>query len=216
MNTQAGIDELEAALLARAKALAEEHLVNARRTCDQIVSDANEHLRLREEREILAAKTQAERSYRQRVQAAEIKHQEELDRLRWNLVRGVVERLPRELEKMAADDKTYLPLLRRFLARAVTAIEDPEIVAAVNARDRERLAPNWDAFVREAGVTRPVVLAPEPIACIGGVQVRNVDDTIRIDNTFEGRLDRLQEALHQLVMERLFASTANIGAMLRG
>ena len=216
MNTKAGIDELEAALLARDKALAEEHLVNARRTCDQIVSDANEHLRLREEREILAAKTQAERSYRQRVQAAEIKHQEELDRLRWNLVRGVVERLPRELEKMAADDKTYLPLLRRFLARAVTAIEDPEIVAAVNARDRERLAPNWDAFVREAGVTRPVVLAPEPIACIGGVQVRNVDDTIRIDNTFEGRLDRLQEALHQLVMERLFASTANIGAMLRG
>jgi V/A-type H+-transporting ATPase subunit E len=216
MNTGAGIDELEAALLARARALAEEHLVNARRTCDQIISDANEHLRLREEREILAAKTQAERSYRQRVQAAEIKHQEELDRLRWNLVRGVMERLPGEFEKIAADDKTYLPLLRRLLARAVSAIEDPEIVAAVNARDHRRLAQNWDAFVRAAGVTQRVRLAPEPIAGIGGVQVRNVDDTIRIDNTFEGRLDRLQEVLHQLVMERLFASAANIGAMLRG
>lgn len=216
MNPRAGIGELEAALLARAKALAEEQLVNARRTCDQIVGDANEHLRLREEREIHAAKTQAERNYRQRVQAAEIKHQVELDRLRWDLVRGVVERLPRELEKMAADEKTYLPLLRRSLARAVTAIEDPEIVAAVNARDHERLAENWDAFVREAGVTRHVRLAPEPIVCIGGVQVRNVDDTIRIDNTFEGRLERLQEELHQAVMERLFASTADIGAMFGG
>ncbi|MGE5242219.1 MAG: V-type ATP synthase subunit E [Bacteroidota bacterium] len=216
MSTKAGIDELESALLARARALAEEHLVNARRTCDQIISDANEHLRLREEREILAAKTQAERSYRQRVQAAEIKHQEELDRLRWDLVRGVMERLTGEFGKIAADDKTYLPLLRRFLARAVTAIEDPELVAAVNARDHQRLAKNWDAFVREAGVTQRVVLAPEPIVGIGGVQVRNVDDTIRIDNTFEGRLDRLQEVLHQTVMERLFASTADIGAMFGG
>ncbi|HYA37284.1 MAG TPA: V-type ATP synthase subunit E family protein [Candidatus Methylomirabilis sp.] len=216
MNTKAGIDDLEAALLARAKALAEEHLVNARRTCDQIISDANEHLRLREESEILAAKTQADRIYRQRVQAAEIKYQEELDRLRWDLVRGVVERLPRELEKTAADEKSYLPLLRRFLARAVTAIEDPEIVAAVNARDHKRLAKIWEDFVREAGVTQHVVLAPQPIVCTGGVQVRNVDDTIRIDNTFEGRLEQLQEALHQVVMERLFASTANIGAILGG
>ena len=213
MNTKAGIDDLESALLARAKALADEHLVNARRTCDQIINDANEHLRLREEREILAAKTQSERAYRQRVQAAEIKHQEDLDRLRWNLVRGIVEKLPGELEKTAADDKTYLPLLRRFLARAVSAIEDPEIVAAVNARDHRRLAQNWEAFVREAGVTRRVLLAPEPIVCLGGVQVRNVDDTIRIDNTFEGRLERLQELLHQAVMERLFASTAAIGGM---
>ncbi len=213
MNAKPGIDDLESALLARAKALADEHLVNARRTCDQIINDANEHLRLREEREILAAKTQSERAYRQRVQAAEIKHQEDLDRLRWNLVRGIVEKLPGELEKTAADDKTYLPLLRRFLARAVSAIEDPEIVAAVNARDHRRLAQNWEAFVREAGVTRRVLLAPEPIVCLGGVQVRNVDDTIRIDNTFEGRLERLQELLHQAVMERLFASTAAIGGM---
>lgn len=216
MNTGTGIDELETALLARAKALADEHLVNARRVCDQIINDANEHLRLREEREILAAKTQAERAYRQRVQAAEIKHREELDRLRWSLVSGIVQRLPRELEKAAADDKTYLPLLRRFLAHSVSAIEDPEIVAAVNARDRERLGKNWEAFVRQAGVTQRIMLAPEPIVCLGGVQVRNVDDTIRIDNTFEGRLERLQELLHQAVMERLFASTANIGAMLGG
>lgn len=216
MNTRVGIDDLESALLARARALADEHLVNAHRACDQIINDANEHLRLREEREILAAKTQAERTYRQRVQAAEIKHQEELDRLRWNLVRGVVEKLPRELETIAADEKTYLPLLRRLLARAVTAIEDPEIVAGVNARDHKRLGKNWESFVREAGVTRHVMLAPEPIPCIGGVQLRNVDDTIRIDNTFEGRLERLQELLQQVVMERLFASTADIGAMLGG
>lgn len=213
MNTRVGIDDLESALLARAQALADEHLVNARRACDQIINDANEHLRLREEREILAAKTQAERTYRQRVQAAEIKHQEELDRLRWNLVRGVVEKLPRELEKIAADENTYLPLLRRFLVRAVTAIEDPEIMAAVNARDHERLGRKWETFVREAGVARRVMLAPEPIPCIGGVQLRNLDDTIRIDNTFEGRLERMQELLHQVVMERLFASTATISSI---
>jgi V/A-type H+-transporting ATPase subunit E len=70
--------------------------------------------------------------------------------------------------------------------------------------------------VREAGVTKPVTLAPDPIACIGGVRVRNAADTVRVDNTFEGRLDRLHEPLYQLVTERLFAAAAHRGAMFGG
>ena len=81
------VTELESAILQRANRLAAEFKQRAERSRDNILREASDRLRLREEREILAAKTQAERSYRQRVQAAEIKHQEELDRLRWDLVR---------------------------------------------------------------------------------------------------------------------------------
>lgn len=216
MNKQVQIEELEAALIARAKALAEEHLANARRTRDQVMADANERQRLREEREILAAKAAAERTFRQRQQAAEIKQQEEIDRLRWNLVQNVMSRLTAELDRLGNDEKNYLPLLRKLLAQAAGAIEEKDLVAELNARDHARLSKDWEAFCRDAGVKQRIALAPDPATSLGGVRVRNANDTIRVDNSFEGRLERLQEALHQVVMERLFASTAPIGAIIGG
>ncbi len=216
MNKQVQIEELESALIARATALAEEHLTNARRTRDQVMADANERQRLREEREILAAKAAAERTFRQRQQAAEIKQQEEIDRLRWNLVQNVMSRLTAELERLANDEKNYLPLLRKLLAQATGVFDEKELVAELNARDHARLSRDWEAFCRDAGVKQRIALAPDSVTSLGGVRVRNANDTIRVDNSFEGRLERLQEALHQVVMERLFASTAPIGAIIGG
>lgn len=212
MNKPSPIGELESALLARARALAEEHLAQATSACARIAAETNERLRLREEREILAAKAAAERAFRQRQQAAEIKQQEETDRLRWNLVLGMMDRLASELEQLSRDEKAYLPLLRRLLAQAAGAIEDRELVAELNARDRARLAAGWDAFCRDAGAGKRIVLAPETIDCLGGVRVRNAADTVRVDNSFEGRLDRLQGALHQVAMERLFATAGHVEA----
>ncbi len=210
MNKPSPIGELESALLARARALAEEHLAQAASACARIAAETNERLRLREEREILAAKAAAERAFRQRQQAAEIKQQEETDRLRWNLVLGMMDRLASELEQLSRDEKAYLPLLRRLLAQAAGAIEDRELVAELNARDRARLAADWEAFCRDAGAGKRIVLASETINCLGGVRVRNVADTVRVDNSFEGRLDRLQGALHQVAMERLFATAGHV------
>ena len=212
MNQPSQIGELESALLARAKDLAEEHLAQAASACARIAAETNERLRLREEREILAAKAAAERAFRQRQQAAEIKQQEETDRLRWNLVLGMMDRLASELEQLSRDEKAYLPLLRRLLAQAAGAIEDRELVAELNARDRARLAADWDAFSRDAGAGKRIALASETIDCLGGVRVRNAADTVRVDNSFEGRLDRLQGALHQVAMERLFATAGHVEA----
>lgn len=208
------LSDLESALLQRARTLADEYLAHAKRTRDQIIADANERLRLREEREILAAKALAERTYRQRVQANEIRQQEELDRVRWTLVRQVIDALPAHLARVADDEQRYLPLLARYLANAARAIERNELVAELNVRDHRRLAARWDAFCREAGVQKTVALAPEPLVnSQGGVRVRSADGKIGVDNTFEGRLERMQDDLHRVVTERLFASTETLSAL---
>jgi len=216
VSPRGGIEELEAALLARARALADEHLANARRTRDQILADGAERLRLREEREILAAKAAAERLYRQRVQAAEIKLAEELDRLRWSLVLEALEKMRSRLAALPADEKRYDTLLERYVAQAAEAIERDELVAELNDRDAARLAGRWEAWCRDAGVAKRLRLAPQPIACAGGARVSSADGAIRIDNTFEGRLERMQEALQRTVMERLYAATADVRAMIGG
>lgn len=208
------LSDLEGALLQRARTLADEYLAHARRTRDQVIADANERLRLREEREILAAKALAERTYRQRVQANEIRQQEELDRTRWTLVRQVMDALPARLDRIAEDEKRYLPLLARYLAHGAQVIERDALVAELNGRDHARLAKRWDAFCREAGVQKSIVFATEPLAASkGGVRVRSADGKIGVDNTFEGRLERMQDDLHRVVTERLFASTETLAAL---
>lgn len=217
MNGSLDVEQLEAALLARARTLADEYMERAHRSRDRIVAEENERLRLREEREVLAAKALGERAFRRRVQQAELDLQRELDRLRWELIRGVLGELPGRLAAVAADERRYLPLLRQWLARAAEAIEGgQDLVCELNAADHTRLAEHWDVFVREAVPGRRVALDPSPRSCGGGVLVRTADDRIRVDNTFEGRFGRLEEQLVREVVKRLFATPVPMGALFNG
>lgn len=217
MNQQTTrIEDLESALLFRAEALADEYLNGAERLRGQIIEDANKMLRLREEREILAAKAGAERLYRQRVQAAEIKMQEELDHLRWTLVQSVLEDVNSRLAQLAGDDEAYLPLLKRLLSQGARAIEREELTAHVNQRDLAQLAPRWADIVKEAGAGKRVTLSPQPIETAGGLLIESADGRIRVDNTFEGRMERLQTEMYRAINERLFASAEHMGALFNG
>lgn len=210
------IEDLEAALIYRAEVLADEYLNGAERARGQIVEEANKMLRLREEREILAAKARAERLYRQRVQAAEIRLQEDLDHLRWTLVQSVMEDVTARLAQVAEDDVLYLPLLKRYLARGALAIEREELTARVAGRDLARLATRWEEFVKEAAPGKRVALSQQPLQTLGGMLVESADGRIRVDNTFEGRIERLQAEVHRAVAERLFASAEHMGALFSG
>ena len=81
------VQELERAILARAERLASEFRDRAQRSRDSILREAAERLRLREQREEAIAKALGERTFRQQVQASELKIQSQVDRMRWNLVR---------------------------------------------------------------------------------------------------------------------------------
>lgn len=216
MSAPPPVGDLETALLVRAQNLAEEYLKAGHTARDRIVEETNSRLRLREEREILAAKARAERLYRQRVQAAEIGLQAELDRLRWMLVQSAVAGLKDRLAAIAGDEARYLPLLRQYLAGGIAAIESDDLSASFNNTDRERLAAGWNDLCRKLAPGKRIALAGEPLDCVGGVLVRNAEGTVRVDNTFEGRIERMQEELYRTVTERLFASAAAMGALFGG
>ncbi|MHB8252848.1 MAG: V-type ATP synthase subunit E [Acidiferrobacter sp.] len=201
--------ELEAALYARAYVLAEEFQAAARLLSDQIIATTNERLRRLEESEVAAARAGADRLYRQRVQGAEIQLRGDLDRKRWRLVQAVMEQLPLALDRVVGDEKAYWNLLSRYLVNAADMIESDHLVAELNARDRSRIAGQWEQFCRQAGVTKKVRLADAEIACSGGIRVSNDDGCIRVDHTFEGRMERLSDLLYQTITEQLFGATLN-------
>jgi V/A-type H+-transporting ATPase subunit E len=210
------VQELEQAILARAERLATEYRERAQRSRDSILRDAAERLRLREQREESIAKALGERTFRQQVQANELKMQSHLDRVRWNLVTDVQQRLRGRFERFREDETAYLETLKRYLAEAAAEIESDTLIVRVNAKDRQRLAADWKAIAEATAPSKTLTLAPDPIPSLGGVLVESADDRIRVDNTFEGRALRLQGQIQQTILERLLPSGFDTGNVFGG
>jgi V/A-type H+-transporting ATPase subunit E len=203
MSDPDDISGLESALAERAEKLAGEHLASGRLARERILSETRQRLRIEEQREVLAAKAQAERAYQQQVQSAELSLRADLDRVRWELVNAVLDDLPARLAELAGDDASYLPLLRDYLREGAESIERDELVVRVNARDLPRLRKDWEKYAKEAAPGKRLTLSPETLDGTGGVLIVSSDGNIRLDNTFEGRMERLEETLQSAVAERL-------------
>ena len=208
--------ELEQAILARAERLANEFRDRAKRSRDAILREAAEKLRLREQREEAIAKSLGERTYRQQVQAEELKMQSQLDRVRWNLVRDVEARLAERMQKQTADEAAYLQTLTGFIAAAVAQIERDAQTVHANLRDHKLLAAHWPTIAQALPAGKRVQLADDPIEALGGVLVTSDDGRIRVDNTFEGRMSRLRAQIQHSILERLLPSGFDTGNIFGG
>ncbi len=204
MSAPDAIAGLESALLERARKLAREYVAHAHREHDRLLAEANRRLHQEELREQADVQALADRACRRQVQAAELQLRADLDRLRLELVTAILDRLPAHLEQIAADGTHYLPLLLAWLREGALSIESGELVAQFNARDLRRMRPGWEHRAHEAAPGKHVALCAEPLDCGGGVLVMSAARTIRVDNTFEGRRERLGERLQNAVADQLW------------
>lgn len=216
MDTDTQVTQLEQALLQQAKTLAREQLHNADSARKRILAESAEKLKLAEEREVLAAKVEAERQVRRQIQAAETRLAAELDRLRWALTEAALSGVKVEFRKLVQDEARYLPALEAWLAAAAQALPDGELVAEVRPEDEHRLAAVWAEMAARAAPGRAVTLASHGRPSLGGIRVRLADDRARLDQTFEARQARLADELARVAMERLFASAPDLGTLVHG
>jgi V/A-type H+-transporting ATPase subunit E len=136
--------------------------------------------------------------------------------MRWNLVRDVERHLKARMQDLMADESAYLGLLQGLLSAAARQIEGPELVVEANAADHKRLSAAWAALSETAAPGRRLTLTDDPINTLGGVLVRDTDNRVRVDNTFEGRLDRLRPRVQQVILERLLPSGFDTGNLFTG
>jgi len=206
MSTETQLQQLESAIRKRAQTLADNQLAAAQQKHEQILADATKRLNKREERETEIAKAASEQAYRRRVQASEIKMQAELDQLRWTLLQSVMSLLHEHLKQLSQQEESYVNLLKQYLKNAVSLFEDQELVVEVNADDHALLAPQWEDVVKECVPEKQCTLSTSTQPFTGGLLVRNKADRIRIDNTFEGLIARLESDIYQVITTQLFAS----------
>lgn len=216
MTAEVDIESLERALLQRAERLADEALTLGRQNRDRIIREENERLQLREEREVLLAKSAAERTYRQRVQASELKVQAQLDQLRWSLTQSALDRVLASLRTLADDDKAYLPVLQQLFAEAVARFDLPEVLAEFNERDRSRVAGDWEVSWASMVAGKRVLLSERCNRALGGVRIHSLDESLQVDNTFEGRMERFERPLQEVLIERLFGKAVDMEELVHG
>ncbi len=215
-NVNQQVGQLEQALLQQAESLAREHQKNAESARARIREEAASRLKLREEREILAAKVSAERRVRQQAQAAETRLSAELDRMRWALTQATMAGVEGGVRELVGDPLRYLDVLSGFLRAAARQLPPGDLVAEVNGADMNLLAPRWPVFVAQAAPGRTVELTAHGASSLGGMRVRLADNRARLDQTFEARQERLADELARQVMERLFASAPDLGTLIHG
>ncbi|MCK5876525.1 MAG: hypothetical protein KAG43_02730 [Candidatus Marithrix sp.] len=200
------LEQLETAIHSQAKNLADSNLQAAQQQRTKILDDANKRLIKLEEREIEKAQAVAEQEYRRRVQAGEIGMQAELDQLRWSLVQSVMDNMLQHLQNLTPDD--YIKLLKQYLIYTSASFPDKDLVVEVNPEDYKLLAPQWQAITSECIPDKNCTLSTETKPFTGGLLIRNVANRIRIDNSFEGLIARLENEIYQVITAQLFASVS--------
>lgn len=203
------VEALEQAILDRAKQLAQEAKVRGENGRNNILRESSDRLQILEEKETLLARSMADRAYRRQVQADELKLHSHMDHLRWNLVQTVIQRLNERIQTFTQDKDKYTELLKGLLKSAAAVIDRDELIIELNASDQQLLKANWDDFVKDAAGDKTITLADKPINTKGGLKVSSMDNRIRIDQTFEGRMERLQRRIHQAIVEQLLPHDGN-------
>ena len=216
MTSELKVEDLEKSLLQRADDLADEYLQRAKRSHDHFIEDENERLHLREEREVMAAKMLAERTYRSRVQSSELQAKKRLDQLRWQLIKNVISKVKEEIGTIVKDQAQYQQLLLKYIAFSITLIDTKDVIVEFNQADYQGMSNQWPDFLEVIDSDKNIQLSKCFHNMSGGIIVYNQYRTIRVDNTFEGRIERLSETIQQLVAEQFFSELSHEGDKIHG
>ena len=215
MEADAQVTQLEQALIRQAESLAREQRERAESGKARILNEVSDKIRHAEEREVMAAKTEAEKYVRRQAQAAETRLAAELDRLRWALTEATLSGVQTAFQELVDDDERYLQVLEQWLATAARELPPGNLIAEVRAVDQPRLAMVWEEMTARVAAGRKVELASHGMISEGGIRVRMADNRAQFDQTFEARQSRIADELARVAMERLFASAPDLSVLAR-
>lgn len=216
MTNEINIDDLEKALLNRATALSQEYSERAKRSYDHYIEDENKRLRLREEREVMAAKMQAEQIYRRMVQTEELQSIKRIDRLRWQLMHQVIDEVQEQLKALTNDQASYIKLIKQLLNQSMNLFLENQLVVEFNIHDHQWLITEWKSLVNSLDTDKVISLSNEHCQGAGGFMIYDKHYKVRINNTFEGLIERFSDDINQIIAENLFAELTPIRSKING
>lgn len=109
--------------------------------------------------------------------------------------------------KRALSKDEYFKVIMDLMLQAVRELGEEKIRVSSNETTLQLVAEKIDeikAFLKENTGMEISIELGDKIETIGGVLVENADRTIRVDNTFEARIERLESELRSRIAKVLF------------
>ena len=180
-------------------------LSEAQEEAEKIKAEARKRAEAKAEWILRKARTQAEIEKQRIIANARLEVRKKRLQVQEELIREVIEALRERLAELPEEE--YFPMLVDLTAKAVEELGSKNIVVRSNEKTLGLISARLDEFMKalaeKLGKEVKVSLG-EPVKTIGGVIVENPDGTVRVDNTFEARIERFESELRAEIAKALF------------
>ena len=180
-------------------------LSEAQREAEAIKEEARKRAEARAEWILRKAQTQAEIEKQRIIANAKLEVRKKRLQVQEGLIREVIEALKERLAELP--DEEYFAILVDLGAQAVRELGVDTVVLRSNERTLELLKDRLNDFkkaVAEKTGVKIKVRRGKPINTIGGLLVESLDGSVRVDNTFEARIERFESELRAAIAKALF------------
>ncbi len=180
-------------------------LSEAQEEAEKMKAEARKRAEVKAEWILRKARTQAEIEKQRIIANARLEVRKKRLQVQEELIREVIEALRERLAELPEEE--YFPMLVDLTAKAVEELGSENIVVRSNEKTLGLISARLDEFMKalaeKLGKEVKVSLG-EPVKTIGGVIVENPDGTVRVDNTFEARIERFESELRAEIAKALF------------
>ncbi len=191
----AEMDKIGQAVLDKVKAEAEDIVKEARSRAKAEIAKAEEQHRLRaEERKAIALSEVQEEAARMAAQA-QVVARREVSRAKAEVIDAMVAEAKKRLAAGHGDKE----VMKALFQEAAASFGGGKVKVSVSARDLKTA----QALKEEQGLIAEIVEIEES-AVSGGIVVEHIEGGVRVDNTYDTRLDMLLPKLMPEIAEELF------------
>lgn len=174
-------------------------LSEAREEAERIKAEAEKRARSQAEWILRKAKTQAEIEKQRIIANARLEVRKKKLAVQEGLIAEVLSAMRERLASLPDDE--YFEVLVRLAKEAVGELGVSAVVVRSNERTLSLLESRMEEFSRAVGVE---VSLGEPIEVIGGLIVEDREGKVRVDNTFDARIERMGNELRAEIAKALF------------
>lgn len=193
-----GMDKIKEAIISKVRMEAEDITREAKEKAQEEIERARRQreARFAEERGRILTEMEAEAA--RTLAQASIKARQKLSSTKADIIAEIVDRARRELSRASSDESRILNLVRE----ATEGLAAPKAKIYVSPKDvgtvRKLLEAHKDLSDR--------IVEVRESNCLGGVIAEDVEGKLRIDNTYETRLEMLLPRLLPEISKKLFES----------
>lgn len=177
----------------------------AQKEAEKIKEEAKKRGEAKAEWILRKARTQAETEKQRIIAGARLEVRRKRLEVQESLIREVITALKDRLAELP--DEEYFPMLVELTAGAIEELGTGSVVVRSNERTLKLIEARLEEFraaVSEKAGRNVEITLGEPLSSIGGVLVETIDGSVRVDNTFEARIGRLESELRAEIAKALF------------